>query len=417
MVFLACLLLVNSADPIAPADSWPEFRGPTGDGIANSLAKPPTQFGETKNLRWKVPIHDLGWSSPVVAGNQIWLTTATKFGTDYYAICIDRITGKTAHDLKLFHHSKPTDITRFNTYASPTPVLAEGKLFVHFGTFGTACVDPATGKTIWERTDIECNHFRGPASSPVYFNGKLYLLFDGFDRQFVICLDAANGKTVWQKDRDLPYRNSGKPEVDNDYKKAFATASIVMVAGKPQLVAPAAMGTIAYDPATGDEIWRVITDGMNQASRPVLANGLVYVTAGNLSTLFAIKPDGHGNITKSHVAFKKEKIAPTRPSPLVVGDTLFFVNDTGIMVALNAKTGQEFWKESLGDKFSSSPIVANGMIYLGSEAGTMFVIKAGKTYEPIAKIKLDDPIRASPAAVGKDLIVRTYSNLYCFEAK
>lgn len=412
-MFLTLTLLLAAP----PADAWPEFRGPTGDGIAPSSATPPTKFGEAENLRWKVPVHDLGWSSPVVWGNQIWVTTATEFGTEYFAVGFDRKTGRTIHDLKLFTHEKPTDIRRFNTYASPTPVVAEGKLFAHFGTFGTACVDTATGKKLWERTDIHVDHFRGPASSPVLFDGKLFLLFDGFDRQFVICLDASTGKTVWEKDRDLPYKNSGNADRDNDFKKGFATASVLIVNGQPQLVAPAAMGVIAYDPKNGNELWRVITDGMNQASRPIMANDLIYLTAGHTNTLFAVKTGGSGNVTKSHVAYKKEKVAATKPSPLVTGETLYMVNDTGILLAMDARTGKEKWKESLGDKFAASPILANGILYLCSEAGNVFVVKPGDVYDLVSKNKLDGPIRASPAAVGSDLIVRTYTHLYCFGTK
>jgi outer membrane protein assembly factor BamB len=406
------LLLTLPAAP--PADAWPEFRGPTGDGVAHASATPPVTFGEGQSLRWKVPVHGNGWSSPVVAGNQVWVTTATETGTDYFALCFDRDTGKVVHDLKLFTHPTPTDIRQFNTYASPTPALVDGKLYAHFGTFGTACVEAATGKVLWQRSDIPVDHHRGPASSVVVFDHKLYLLYDGFDRQFVQCLDATNGKTVWEKVRDLPYRNSGKPQVDNDYKKAFATATVFTVNGRKELVAPAAMGTIAYDPATGAELWRVITDGMNQASKPVMANDLIYVTAGHTSTLVAIKSGGSGDVTKSHVAFKKEKAAPTRASPTVVGNDLYLINDTGVLLVVDAKTGKEKWKESLGDKISASPILANGRLYVCSEAGTVYVIKPGDQFELLAKNKLESPIRASPAAVGKDLIVRTYTHLYCF---
>lgn len=400
-----------------PADVWSEYRGPTGDGIAHASAKPPVKFGESESLKWKMPVHGNGWSSPVVWGNQVWVTTATETGTEYFALSFDRSTGKVIHDLKLFSQEPPIDIRRYNTYASPTPALAEGRLYAHFGSHGTACVDTETGKVIWERKDIPCDHFRGPASSPILHDGKVYLLYDGFDRQFVLCLDGVTGKTVWQKDRDLPYKNTGKPMVDNDYKKAYGTASVFTIDGKPQLVAPAAMGTIAYDPVTGVEIWRVITDGMNQSPRPVLAHDLIYLTAGSTSTLFAVKTGGTGNITKSHVAFTKPKTASQKPSPLVLGETLYMVNDTGVLQAIEAKTGKEKWKESLGDKFAASPILANGLIYLCGESGKVYVVKPGEQYESVAVNKLDGPIRASPAAVGNDLIVRSYTHLYCFSSK
>jgi outer membrane protein assembly factor BamB len=412
------LLALVLAFQSAPAgDTWPEFRGPGGTGHAAATAQPPTAFGESQNLKWKVPFAGKAWSSPVVAGNQVWYTTATELGTDYFAVCLDRETGREIHNLKLFSQAAPTDIRQYNTYASPTPCLSDDgqKIFAHFGTHGTACVETRSGQTLWERKNINVDHYRGPASSPILFDGRLYLIFDGFDRQFVVCLNARNGETLWEKNRDLPYRNSGNEKRDNDFKKGFATASVLTIDGKPQLVAPAAMGTIAYDPATGRELWKVITDGMNQASRPVVSHGQIYITAGHSSTLFAIRASNlSGNVTATHVAYTKPKIAPTRPSPIVVGDDLYFVNDTGILVCLDARTGKEKWKESLGEKFSSSPIFADGRLILGSEAGTVFVVKPGDSYELLFRTRLDAPIRATPAAVGRDLFIRTYTHLYRF---
>lgn len=398
-----------------PSNSWPEFRGPNGDGIAHESAKPPLQFDEKQNLAWKANFEGKSWSSPVSFGNQVWLTTATETGTEYSVVCVDLQSGKKLQNITLFKQATPTDIRRFNTYASPTPAIEAGRLYAHYGSHGTACVDTTTGKILWERKDIPCDHFRGPASSPIIFDGKLYLLFDGHDRQFLTCLDKETGKTIWETKRDLPYKNSGDPEKDNDYKKAYATANIFKVGDHHELVAPAAMGTVAYDPKTGKEIWRVVTDGMNQASRPILAHEMIFVTAGHTSTMFAIKTGGKGDITNSHVAYKKAKIAPTRPSPTVLGDDLYFVNDTGVFFCLEAKTGKEKWKESLGDKFSASPVFANGHFYLCGESGTVYVIKKCDTFELIHKTKLSDGIKGSPIAVGNNLIVKTYSAIYCFK--
>ena len=147
----------------APPENWPGFRGPRGDGTA--AGNPVSGWSETENVRWKVPVHDKGWSSPVVWGDQVWVTTASDRGTDLFAVCFDRETGKMVHDLKLFSQPPPTDTRQYNTYASPTPAIEAGRLYAHFGSFGTACVDTATGKTLWQRTDLPCDHWRAPASS------------------------------------------------------------------------------------------------------------------------------------------------------------------------------------------------------------------------------------------------------------
>lgn len=401
------------AAPILPAaDNWPEFRGPHGNGVADAKSVP-TKWGEGEAIRWKTPIHDKGWSSPVVWGEQVWVTTAHENGKAFFAVCLERKSGKVLHDLHLFDEPNPPKTSQYNSFASPTPAIEEGRVYVHFGSFGTACLDTATGKELWRRTDLPCNHFRNPASSPVLYRDWLYLTFDGFDRQYVACLNKLTGKTVWQKDRTLPYKNTGKPELDGDYKKAYATPSILEIDGRPQLVSPAAMGTVSLDPATGDEIWRVVTDGMNQASRPLMAHGLVFVTAGHTSSLFAIRAGGSGDLTKSQVAWKLPKGAPTRPSLVAAGDLLFFVNDTGVAYCLEAATGKEVWRETLGGKFSASPVLAGGNVYFFSEEGKGFVVIAERTFKLLETNKLDAGCRASPAAVDGALFVRTLTHLYC----
>ena len=396
----ALLLLALSTQHSAlgtDKENWPGYRGPAGDGHA--AGNPVSQWSETENVRWKVPVHDKGWSSPVVWGGQVWVTTASDRGTDLYAVCFDRATGKTVHDLKLFTQPPPADIRQYNTYASCTPAIEAGRLYAHFGSFGTACVDTATGKTLWERRDLPCDHWRGPASSVCLWKDRLFLLYDGHDVQYVACLDTANGKTLWKTDRKLPYPSDG------DLKKGFATAAVLEVDGKPQVVCPAATGTVAYDPDTGSELWKVVHGGMNEASRPILAHGLVYVTAGHTGSLWAVKPGGE-------MAWKLTKAAPSRPSPVVAGDFLYLVNDTGTAYCLDAKTGKEKWKETLGGKFSASPVLAGGRLYFFAEDGKGFVLPVAPEFQTPAVSKLDGLVRASPAVAGDDLFVRTYTHLY-----
>ncbi|HEX2445475.1 MAG TPA: PQQ-binding-like beta-propeller repeat protein, partial [Vicinamibacterales bacterium] len=237
---------------------WPQFRGP--DGMGTSASRPPLTWSEQQNVAWKVPIHGRAWSSPVILGDQVWVTTATEDGRELFAVAIDRRTGKILHDLKLFQVAKPQYAHPFNTYASPTPVIEPGRVYVTFGSPGTAAIDTATGKVVWERRDFECNHFRGAGSSPILFGDLLIMHFDGSDRQYVVALDKRTGKTAWRTERSIDFQDltpEGKPQADGDFRKAFSTPHIVMVGKEPLLVSIGSKATYGYDPRTGKELWRI----------------------------------------------------------------------------------------------------------------------------------------------------------------
>src|SRR6185503_18626384 len=243
LVFCLCCTSVFAAD------HWPQFRGPGGDGHSDAKGLPLT-WSETNNVKWKLAIHDKGWSSPVIWGNQIWLTTATDEGGKLFALCVDRDTGKIVHDLKLFEVGGQPDIRKYNTYASPTPFIEEGRVYVTFGSPGTACVDTKTGKVLWERRDLECNHFRGAGSSPVMYQDLLIMNFDGSDHQFIIALDKKTGKTAWRQQRSIDYKDlgpDGKPQADGDFRKAFSTPHIMTVEGKPMLISLGSKAMYGYD--------------------------------------------------------------------------------------------------------------------------------------------------------------------------
>ena len=387
-------------------ENWPQFRGPNGNGVSGAKSVP-TRWSETENIRWKVPIHDKGWSSPVVWGDQVWMTTARADGKEFFAVGVDRRSGKIVHDVKVFADPRPAYCHPYNSYASPTPVVESGRLYVHFGSHGTGCVDTATGEVLWLRRDFPCYHHRGPGSSPVVHGKLLFLLFDGFDQQYVVALDKTTGKTVWKKDRDIRYS-----EDNGDIKKAYATPSILNFGGKPQLVCPAAEATLAYDPATGDELWRVVHGGMNEATRPVFAHGLIYLTSGHTAQLLAVRQGGSGDVTKTGIAWKANRGVPTRPSPLVVGDRLYTISDKGIATCLDALTGKQLWQERLGGDFCASPVYAAGHIYLSDEEGKTHVLADSATFQSVAVNQLDAGCMASLAIAGDALFVRTKTHLY-----
>jgi outer membrane protein assembly factor BamB len=392
------------------ADNWPQFRGPDGQGHSDATTLPLT-WSETEHVRWKTPTHDKGWSSPVVWGNQVWLTTATVEGKKLYAMCIDLESGKIVRDLKLFDVENPSDTRQYNSFASPTPVIEKDRVYVHFGSYGTACLDTRSGDVIWQRRDLPCNHFRGPGSSPILFDDLLILDFDGFDYQYVVALDKRTGKTVWKKDRTHDYHST-----DGDQKKSFSTPLVVEAAGRLQMISACSKGAYSYDPRSGDEFWRITFPSYSSAARPLFGEGLVFINTGfGKADLLAVRPDGEGDVTATNIVWKATKGIGSKPSPVLVDGLIFDVHDAGVAACIDAKTGKELWTKRLGGAFSASPISALGRVYFFDEQGKGTVVKASRNYEELAANTLDDGCKASPAVVGHAIIVRTQTSLYRIE--
>ncbi len=394
-----------------PSDAWPDYRGPGRDG--HSTAKGlPLAWSDTKNVKWKTAIHGRGWSSPVVWGRQVWLTTADNDGAERYIVCVDRETGAILLDEKVVTVPQRESISSVNSYASPSPAIDERRVYVHFGTYGTACYDTKTLKQIWARTDLHCDHAVGSGSSPVLDDGRLFVTLDGLEQQHTYALDAATGKTLWTVDRAPTFAK----DVGPDARKSFGTPVLVPVGGKKLLVYSAAGGAYGYDAATGEEIWRVRHGGYSTASRAVWAKGIVYVGTGfDTAELIAIRMAGSGDITKTNVVWRYSSGMPHKPSPILVDGLLYVVNDAGGLTCLDAATGAVVWQERLGGNYSSSPIFADGRIYLFSERGKGLVLQPGRAYRLLAENELPDGCMASPAAVGRSLFVRTKTTLYRIE--
>jgi outer membrane protein assembly factor BamB len=407
-----CLLIVLSLASLAPAaDNWPQFRGPKGDGTSDATGLP-TRFSETENVKWKTPIHDRGWSSPVVWGNQIWVTAAPEDGTKDYAICVAKDTGKILYDIHLWDVEKPSPLgNALNGYASCTPAIEEGRVYVHFGSYGTACLDTTSGKVLWQRRDLPCEHFRGPGSSPILFENLLIFHMDGYDYHYIVALDKNNGQTVWKTDRNIDYGTD-----NGDFMKGFSTPRIIEAAGKLQLISPSSKATISYDPRTGEEFWRVRYTSHSGAAMPLFGHGLLYLNTGfGKADLLAVKPDGSGDVTTSHVVWTAKKTIGSRPSQVLVGDLIFNVHDTGIASCLDAKTGEEVWSKRLSGEFSASPLYADGKVYYCGQDGNVTVIKPAREFTELAQNKFEDGFMATPAVTGKSLILRTKSALYRIE--
>lgn len=427
---LSVAALLATAVPALAADNWPGFRGPSGDGTSDAKGVPIT-WSETENVRWKTPIHGKAWSSPVVWGDQVWVTTADEVGVDpkvpppkaggaegavekvtFFAVCIDRKTGKVMHDLKLGEKARPQYCHPFNSYASPTPVIEDGRVYAHFGSLGTWAIDTATGKTVWDRHDLKCIHFRGPGSSPIIYKNLLILILDGVDVQYVIALDKATGQTKWKTDRNIKYKSDNP-----DLYKAYATPRVLDIGGKPQLVCPSAECTIAYDPETGAELWRLTHGGMNGAARPIAGHGLMFLNSGHTKQLLAVKQGVTGDVPKDAVVWTLGKGVPSRPSLLLKGDLLFLISDEGIASCVEAKTGKVQWSERLDGEFSASPVLVDGNIFACNQNGKTFVLEGGRQFNALAENRLADGFMASPAVAGDALFLRTRTALYCIGSK
>jgi outer membrane protein assembly factor BamB len=410
--WLLVFLLVGTpaSQTLYGAPWWNQFRGPDGNGWARS-ATLPLEWSETGGVRWKTPIDGKAWSSPVVWDKRVWLTSATPDGSRLGAICVDGETGTIVHDVTVFEIAEPMFCYPYNSYASPTPVVEQGRLWVHYGSAGTACLDTDTGQILWTRQDLPCDHFRGPGSSPIVWQDLMIVHFDGFDLQYVIALNRETGETVWKVDRAIDYGSD-----DGDMKKAYCTPTVIEHQGRRQLISPAAVATVAYDPATGEELWKVYHGGYNAAARPLYDHGLVFINTEGGLRLLAVRPDGSGDVTRSHIAWDYGKSTPTRASQLIVGQHFYMINDRGIVSCLEARTGELCWTHRMGGRHSASPIHADGRIYFFDEDGTSRVIEANpRRFRLLAENQLAAGCMASPAVLGQALIVRTKTHLYRIE--
>lgn len=418
---LAALLFVLVA-PARAGENWPQFRGPSGQGISDATDLPVT-WGEKQNVAWKTAIHGKAWSSPVVWGEQVWLTTATEDGRRLSALCVDKSSGKVLHDLKLFEVPTPQYAHPFNSYASPTPAIEEGRVYIVFGSPGIACLDTETAKVLWERRDFVCNHWRGAGSSPVIFKDLVILPFDGADFQYIVGMDKKTGQTVWKTDRSVDFQdidpNTGKPQADGDWRKAFSTPRIVSFGGQQILLSLGSKALYAYEPHTGVELWRVECHNSHSGSAtPVVSEDLIFFNTGHgKSELWAVKPGGKGVLGEDMIAWKVRRNVPTRSSVLLVDDLIYMVDDGGIASCVEAKTGKDVWRQRIGGNYSAAPLFADGRIYFFSEDGKATAIAPGREFKQLGESKLEAGFMASPAVTDHALILRTKTHLYRVERK
>ena len=425
--FFSAVLVTMLANPAlaskgGTATDWPQFRGPRGNGEC-AAKNVPVAWSETNNLAWRVAVPGRGRSSPVVLGDRIWLTLAVEKGVvrkriggddmqtaehvSLQAVCLDRGDGKIVWRTSLFDLDNPDPVHWLNSWATPTPVVERERLYCDFGTFGTACLNAKSGEVVW-KTRLPLDHQVGPGSSPVLYQHLLVLVRDGRDAQYVAALDKRTGKEVWKTNRPPITASSG------NLKKSFATPLLVNAGGRTQMISPGAQWLVSYEPSTGREFWRVRHgEGFSIGSCPVFRDGMVFFSTGCMRPqLWAVRADGAGDVTATHVAWKTTRQVPVMSSPVLAGEEIYWVSDDGMANCSDAQSGEVHWQERLGGKHYASPLLAGGRIYFFGNDGKSTLIKAGKQFEKLAENQIEGQVTATPAIVDGTIFLRTDMHLY-----
>jgi outer membrane protein assembly factor BamB len=420
-LFFAILLFCIPEPGFSQDNNWTHFRGSERNGISLTDQIPLNWNDST--IRWRTAIHDRGFSSPVVYGDQIWLTTATDDGKALYAVCVDYQTGNTIHDILVFTPEEVISKHSWNTYASCTPCIEKDFVYVHYGSMGTACIRTTDGTIVWKRDDLKCDHVQGAASSPVLYNNLVILHFEGVDVRYLVALDKSTGKTVWKTDRpEEPYETMAPIG-----KKAYVTPIILNVKGRDMLISNGSAVCCAYDPLTGKELWRVVRGAESTVPMPFTENGVVYFYTGdmrdssrtNFAELIAVNPDGNGDITNTNVLWKKPEYTShtLMLTPVIKDGLIYTITSRNVLMCIDASNGTEVWSVRLkpGVEYNASPVYAEGNVWFFSVKGDVFAIKAGRKYELLVQQKMDSGIWATPAFLRNAVILRTEKMLYRIE--
>ncbi|MBT5910619.1 MAG: PQQ-binding-like beta-propeller repeat protein, partial [Opitutae bacterium] len=372
---------------LSGAESWPQWRGPAANGHAGKAGYP-SEWSAKKNIAWKSVLPGRGHSSPVHDGDTIWVTMAIETAASeaekkerlkankglptvtvlsevsLRALRIDPKSGKVLKNVEVLSKKQPQWVHKLNSYASPTPVIEDGKVYFHFGAYGNACIDAKTGKILWKNEDkaLWVMHENGPGSSPLIWDNLMIFHLDGSDKQNIVALYKDSGKIAWITKR------SGELRENHQLQKSYSTPIVETFNGKPILISCSADWVYGYEPRTGDELWKIKYGhlGFSNVARPVTGHGMIYLsTCFMKAEILAFRYEG---LKTPKLAWKLDR-GPKMPSPILVGKELYVINDGGILTCVDALTGDLHWRERLDGEFSSSPTYAGGLLYFSDQAG------------------------------------------------
>ncbi len=395
------------------AENWPGFRGPTGQGISREKALPLT-WSLAENVAWRVEIQGIGWSSPVVWEDRVFVTSATPDGTSCHVICIDADQGKIVWDKEVFRQESPRKMAE-NSHATPTPVTDGSLVYAAFNGGRIVAVD-FDGNVAWSWRDGQFVSKHGLAASPILYRDLLIMPFDGngpadvdnigfrtaWDGAFIVALDKRSGQETWRAARGLS-------------RQAHVTPLVMDVSGRPQLISGAGDVVQGFDPDSGQRIWTVRSLGEGVVPSIVFGNGLVFTSSGyGAPAIRVIRPDGHGEVTATHIAWESRDNVPLVPSFVFADGLLFCVKESGVATCFDAQTGRVVWQQRLGGRHGASPVLADGRLYcLAEDGGTRVIVPAGREFRQLAKNALEGPCQASPAISGGRIFIRSERNLFC----
>jgi outer membrane protein assembly factor BamB len=418
IALLVCLLIAfPAATPqISVAENWPGFRGPTRQGISNEKNLP-TQWSETSNIAWKTVITGEGWSSPIVYGDRVFVSTAIEEGASYHLLCLDRKTGAILWDRQVLRQ-KPGHRQPLNSYASSTPVT-DGKNVYVVDFDGSIAAVSTEGETVWVYRDFEYFSEHGLGVSPILYKELLIVAFDPsssgpdpklgwqkpWDKAVILALDKNTGKVRWEGKRGLS-------------QIAHVSPQILKVNGKDQLISSAGNVIQGFDPDTGERIWTVSSPGEGVVPSVVVGEGLIFTASGfGDSTIRVVRAGGKGDVTKTNIVWESKEDVPKIPSMLYVKPYLYLVTEASVAKCFKAATGEVIWRQRLGGRFSASPVWADGKIYFLSDKGTTTVIADGAEFKVLAKNELNETCKASPAISQGNIFIRSDKHLYCIGNK
>lgn len=416
-MFLSLIALILQG-PILWAQedgSWTHFRGSGLNGISVEKGFP-TRWNDSMNIDWKFPQWGKGWSSPVILDKQVWFTSAEQNSREMRAICVDLESGNEIHNKLIFQPEKLFRIHAVNSYATPTPAIERGRVYVHFGRYGTACLDTGSGEILWKRSDLQCEHIQGPGSSLMIYKEKLIVHLEGTDVQHIMALDKTTGETLWTAKRPADLYEEMAPIG----KKAYVTPIVIQVGARDLLISNGSRVCNAFDPETGQEVWRIIQGDDSTISMPVEGDGMVFfytsfVTGGEgrkYAELFAVDPQGAGDIGSTNILWRMKAPILQLSTPVFVDGLLYTVDSEGEFFCLEASSGKILWSEKLKGRFHSSPIYADGLLYLSSTRGETLVYRAGTLPRLLDSNQLEGEIWATPALSNGAILMRTSAYLY-----